>query len=335
MSMKATFSFARAARVLALLAGTAALGACEPDPSPPFQVPATGGIEALLFFDNDQDNLFDPADGDFALSGVQVEVRARGTTQVLAGGAITADAQGRFTLANLPAGTHDVYIVPTSVPAQVKICQNPVQVTVNPGETRFLQVQTRGACLILIADAKKLPAGTPIVLRGTVVAPQGVYRTDNAYIQDRSGGAQIFGVNPSFALVVGDSVEVTGVAGAFSGEFEVLNIVSVTKLGTGTVPAPKEPTPAELAARTFEGQLVKANNVTVVSVDAPAASGAYNVNVTYQGAPLIVRVEALASAAIPTSRWVAGSVYDVTGALGSFSGTPQLKPRTAADVTNG
>ncbi|HEU0054732.1 MAG TPA: hypothetical protein VFQ39_16210, partial [Longimicrobium sp.] len=316
-------------------AATAALGACEPDPAPPFQVPATGGVEALLFFDADQDNNFDPGDGDFALQGVQVELRARGTTQVIAGGTAVSDAQGRFVLSNLPAGTHDAYLVPASVPAQAKVCVNPVQVTVNPGETRFLQVQTRGACLILIADAKKAPLGTPIVVRGTVVAPQGVYRTDNAYIVDRSGGAQIFGVNPSVGLVVGDSVEVTGAAGAFSGEFEVVNIVSVVKLGEGTVPAPKEPTAAEVAARTFEGQLVKANDVTVVSVDAPASSGAYNVNVTYLGAPLVVRIEALAAPGIPTTRWTVGSKYDVTGAMGSFSGTPQLKPRTAADVTNG
>lgn len=332
---KITHRLAARARVLALVAGAAALAACEPDVAPAFEVPASGGVEALLFFDADQDLIFDPSDGDFALSGVRVELRVRGTTEALAGGTATSDAQGRFTLANLPAGTHDAYIDPATVPAGVRLCQNPVSITVNPGETRYLQVQARGACLILITDAKKLALNEPVVIRGTVIAQQGAYRNDNAYIQDRTGGIQVFGLPTSLGLVVGDSVEITGVLGQFSGEQQVQNIVSAVKIGEGTVPAPKEPTPAELAARTFEGQLVKLNDVVVQSVGTPAGSGAYNVTVTYQGTTTIVRVEAGSAAAIPTSRWTVGATYDVVGALGSFNAAPQLKPRSAADVTNG
>lgn len=326
---------ARAARVLALVAGAAAVAACEPDTAPPFEIPATGGIEALLFFDQDQDQIFDPSDGDRALSGVQVQIRVRGTTEVLAGGSATADAQGRLVFANLPAGTHDAYIVPASVPAGVQICQNPVPITVNPGETRSLQVQARGACLILISDAKRLPATTPVVVRGTVTAQQGAYRNDNVYIQDRTGGVQIFGINTSLALAIGDSVEVTGALGAFSGEVQVQNIVSVTKLGPGTPIVPRDVTPAELAARTYEGQLVKLNDVVVTAVQTPSSSGAYNVTVNFGGTSTVVRVEAGSAATFPTSRFVVGQTYDIVGALGSFNGAPQVKPRIAADVTNG
>ncbi|HWK90302.1 MAG TPA: hypothetical protein VNP72_09910, partial [Longimicrobium sp.] len=146
-------SFAnRLALPLLMLAG--ALAGCEPSVSPQFTVDEPGAVEGLLFFDRDEDNVFDPSDGDYALSGVTLQIRVRGDTDVLAGGTATSDASGRFSLPSLPAGTHDAFVDAATLPAGVVLCSNPLPITVEPGVTRFFTFQTRSGCLVLISTVK-------------------------------------------------------------------------------------------------------------------------------------------------------------------------------------
>ncbi|MGK7313584.1 MAG: carboxypeptidase-like regulatory domain-containing protein, partial [Candidatus Longimicrobiales bacterium M2_2A_002] len=92
--------------VLALAA--LAVTACDPDPAPPFEIEGTGGVEGFLFFDANKDAAFSTLDGDFPVVGADVGIFERGTEQAFSGGTATTNANGRFTVTGLPAGTHDL-----------------------------------------------------------------------------------------------------------------------------------------------------------------------------------------------------------------------------------
>jgi DNA/RNA endonuclease YhcR with UshA esterase domain len=185
---------------------------------------------------------------------------------------------------------------------------------------------------ITIAKVKASADGTSVTTIGVVTA--GTTSLGNAfYFQDSTDGVQVFfGSGAVTAVAPGDSVLVVGVLTTFRGEKEI-TAPTVTILKQVTPPAARVVTGAQIAAGTFEGQLVKVPGVTVTSV---GSGSAYNVNVTAaDGTVFTVRVPG-AGAAIPASTFTVGSKYDITGVLGEFTTTtftPQLKPRSLADIT--
>jgi hypothetical protein len=327
-----------AGRAPAALLAAALLAGCEPDTAPPFTIDEPGAVEGLLFFDADEDAVFDPSDGDYALSGVQVQFRVRGTEQLLAGGTVTSNAQGRFSAANLPAGTHDAFVVPGSLPAGVLLCSNPLPVTVEPGVTRFFNLQTRGGCLVLIEVAEAQPLGTVVVIRGLVTSAPGQIRGSYTYIQDATGGVRIFsGALEGQGIQIGDRLEISGVLGAFNDDLQITSpVIRAVNPGFGTV-TPEAVTTGELGAagaatNPLMGTLVKISRAKVSGYG--TGSNARNATVDDGSGATQVRIElglaatdAAAQALLPI-----GKCFDVTGPTGTFRGTAQLFPRSAADI---
>lgn len=326
-----------AGRAAAALFAAALLAGCEPDTAPPFTIDEPGAVEGLLYYDADNDNVFDPSDGDYALQGVRVRFTVRGdTTQVYA--TATSDAQGRLRVQGLPAGTADALFDLTTLPAGVQVCMNPQPVTVLPGQTRFFRVETRNACLILIEDVKELPvdAGARALVRGVVTARQGAFRADNAYVQDATGGIQIFGVPAALGLVEGDVVEAGGVVGEFNGEIQLEGLTSVRKVGTADLISPRLLTPEQFRSRAFESELVRMEDLRVVSVGAADTQGRFSVRVDPATGPadytFDLRIEGPGTGLTPAS-FTVGTIYDVVGIASVFGGNAQLKPRKPQDVT--
>jgi DNA/RNA endonuclease YhcR with UshA esterase domain len=198
------------------------------------------------------------------------------------------------------------------------------------------------AGVLSIAAAKQETAGDTVVVEGVVTAPIGIFgaasgTSTNAYISDGTAGIQIFGVPSNVTLDVGDIVRVRGVLGAFSGEqqiarFSSTELLQITELGTGAAPAPVRVTGAQVAARTFEGQLVRLDSVVVLSVGTVSGSGGYNVTVrAADGTEVVVRNDR-AAVGVPVATWSVGAVYDVIGVLSAFNSAPQLKVRGPSDV---
>jgi hypothetical protein len=196
---------------------------------------------------------------------------------------------------------------------------------------------------LTVAEIKALPVGTEVTTRGVVTTTLGEFTSTgtppagNLYVQDRTGGIQVFGVPVSQGLVPGDSVTVSGTLGLFSGETQITTPnLTVTRVGAGTVPAPQVVTGAQLASRAFEGSLVRVNDLTITTVGAQStATSSYNVTAQApDGTTFTIRVEGRTN--LERAAWTVGSVYDVVGIASAFTsgGTTveQLKPRSTADL---
>jgi hypothetical protein len=320
-----------AAMAAALVLG---LAACEPDLAPAFQPEGTGSIAGRLFFDADEDALFTPTRGDTLLVGVPIEVRVRGTEEVLA--ETETDAGGYFELDGIPVGTHDVYVVATSEEiGDVVVCRNPLQASVYRDAQAFVSPIGTVACIIDIAEAKELDTDELAVVVGTITAEPGIYRGNNMYIQDETGGIQIFGVPAVPGLARGDVVEVRGLMGAFNGEIQIDEQVVVEEIGAGTPIEPEVLALGEAGGITDPLDPRVGTLVTVegVSVGAFGVGGqASNANITRGDETGLLRLDTNAATTIGTAFFEAGVCYDITGLLGIFQGVTQLKPRDRADI---
>lgn len=320
--------------------------ACAADPAPAYVIAGTGGLEGLVFFDADRNGSYDPAAGDDLVAGATVLARERGTTQTLSGGQAVTGADGRFTIAGLPPGTHDLFVDTTTTPAGIFFCRNPSPATVEVDLVRFLAVTGRGGCVIPILDAEALGTGNFVTIQGIVTAAPGQLRSqgDNAYIEDGSGGIQLFGsALAGRGIVPGDRIEVSGDMVLFNGETELAGALQVNEVVPAVVvPQPLAVTTAEVAAAgapptaPLQGRFLRLTRAQQMT--AFATGGGRNAVFDDGSGPTEVRIE---SGLIPTAADVATTFpydpgtprcYDVTGVLGSFNGVAQVKPRTIADM---
>jgi DNA/RNA endonuclease YhcR with UshA esterase domain len=323
-----------------VLAGLAAFAACDAAPAPPFAFTATGEVEGLVFFDVLEDGIFDPAGGDVAIAGVTVSAQGRGTGETFAGGTAQSGADGRFQIAGLPLGTHDLLIDTTTVPAGVAICQNPIRFSITANAVRFQSVQGRAGCLITIQEAKELALGEFVIVRGIVTGTPGQVDASRVYIQDATAGALIFSSALDAAgLALGDQVEISAVTGQFGNEFEFLNPVTLRELVAGVgVVDPVVVTTQEIAdagpdyTDPIQGRLVR--------LEAAQLTGAFGSTGNEQNAPIddgsggiTIRVDdGVAVRAQLNTLFTVGSCYNLNGFVANFNGAGQFFLRSMADV---
>lgn len=317
----------------ALTFGALALGAllptaCDHTTEPPFQVEGTGDITGSLYYDVDRDGVFDPFAGDEALADIDVALRVRGTEQVLAGATATTDERGRFTISDVPVGTHDLYVaLPDAIGA---VCQNPLPVSVYRNENTNVRVAGQESCLITVEAARELRDGEPVTVRGTVTVAKGTVSTAYFWISDETAGIKIYA--PAAANVApGDVIEASGLIEVRFGEHQVnASTGSVTVLGSEPAPDPIVITGADLLSSDYQGSLVRVEDVEVTAVQSHDPGASYNVTVTApDGSSFILRIDSDANITID---FAVGATYDVTGVVSPFGGAEQLYPRSNADI---
>ena len=191
--------------------------------------------------------------------------------------------------------------------------------------------------VITIAEARALPTGTAVIVRGFVTVPPGIFTSGSGgvnseiWIQDATGGIAVFSVPSADAatMALGDELEVSGTTSVFNGQLQI-GSPAVTELGGSAVQDALALTPAQYAAIEHEGELVVVGAITVTTV--PASGTAFNVTGTLSdGSTATIRV-AGANTGLTTSSFTVGGRYFVTGIMTQFRGAPQLKPRYAEDV---
>jgi DNA/RNA endonuclease YhcR with UshA esterase domain len=249
--------------------------------------------------------------------------------------ATVTGTQGQFSFEGLRPGEYTLVFQP--FPTMQLVGGNTRTLTVSAAGSAAADVRFTGNVLLPIADAKQAELGETVAVEGTVTVAQGMFNAASMYIQDASGGIQVFNVPTSVGAQIGDRVTVVGLMGQFGGELQIVRFavgsdVIVTKTGTAAVPAPREVSGAQLAARAFEGQLGVVRGAEFLG---PIPTGTSSYNLPFRAADgtlFQVRIETPRVAEIPRTFWTVGARYDVIGVIGFNNGTIQIKPRTAGDV---
>ncbi len=103
----------------------------------------------------------------------------------------------------------------------------------------------------------------------------------NVYIQDETGGINLYKATLDNDFPIGTKVNVIGEVTQYRGLTE-LSISSIEKIGLGTVPAPIEITASDWLANPeqYEGKRIKISNVTKVEGDWPAEGSSVNLTMS-------------------------------------------------------
>jgi uncharacterized protein YdeI (BOF family) len=295
-----------------------------------------GSVNGVLYRDENGNNTFDAAT-DLPAPGIPVQLFAGTAATGTPVATTSTSAAGAFSFAGLRPGTYTVrFLSPDGITVVGGATQ---QVTVSANAPTSVPVRFTGNLRIPIAQARTRPVNSAVTVEGIVTAGRGQLGPRNFYLQDATGGMQVFLPSAStVAVAPGDSVRVSGIISPFNGAIQIAGTTVVVEvLGTRAPLSPRSTSGPEVMARTYEGQLVRVDSLTVVSTAATGATSA-NVNVrTPQGNDFQIRLENTAN--VPLATFVVGNTYAVTGVLDVFTNAttpaiPQLKPRSPSDVSD-
>jgi DNA/RNA endonuclease YhcR with UshA esterase domain len=316
------------------------LAGCADDPAGAFEVTGEGSLEAFLFLDSNRDGYFDPSDGDEPVSGVQVAVRDRGTTQNFA--TATSGADGRLTVTALPPGTHDLFMVEETVPDGVSFCQNPLPVSVYIDLRAYREVVGRGGCVISIAEAKVFDpnAGEFVTVQGIVISEPGQVDAGFTWIQDSSGGIQLFGSGTAgLGLEIGDRIEISGTLSQFGNQLQIASpVVNNIEKAVGAV-VPELVTTAELAAAgpipddPLQGALVRLEAAELTVEFGGGGQNIQNGTIDDGSGAITIRIDdGVWDRNDLNNLMTVGKCYDIIGMGASFNGGGQIFPRDASEI---
>lgn len=329
-----------AATLVAVLVSGVTLSACADDPEGAFEVTGEGSIEAFLFLDANRDGRFDPSDGDEPVPDVQVAVRDRGTAQNFA--TATSGTDGRLTVSALPPGTHDLFMVEESVPEGVSFCQNPLPVSVYIDLRAYREVIGRNGCVITMAEAKLLDpnAGEFVTVQGVITSEPGQVDAGFTWIQDSSGGIQLFGSGTAgLGLELGDRIEISGTLSQFGNQLQIASpVVNNIEKAVGAV-VPLLTTTAAVAAAgpipddPLQGALIRLERAQLTVAFGDGGQNIQNGTIDDGSGAITIRVDDGVWDRNDLNNFMTvGQCYDIIGLGASFNGGGQIFPRDATEI---
>lgn len=176
-----------------------------------------------------------------------------------------------------------------------------------------------------IAEAKKLPIGTTLIVRGTVTALPGALSSQYFYIQDASGGIQIYCYYKDFpGLNQGDVVEISGELSLISGEFRIKigNKNDITIISSGVLPPPQVIDPGG-ALSAIVGQYVEISGV----VESPSGTTFY-----VRGKTGRIKVQIRNSDLVKKPKLKSGDQVQVKGVLSVYNESYRILPYESGSV---
>ncbi|MEE8525598.1 MAG: lamin tail domain-containing protein [Thermoanaerobaculia bacterium] len=194
------------------------------------------------------------------------------------------------------------------------------------------------------ADGVLLHKEYGVRVRGNMTVEPGIFHTfvTQAYVQDSTGGVQIFDTGIDGTIQRGDEVEWVGVLEQFGGQTEVSVAGSFgntghTRIGSGTAPAPQVVTVAQ-AGEAVEGTLIRINDVTVISGTIPG-SGSGTLTISDDGGTSTLDLRIDGDTDIPGSN-TPTQAFDVLGIASQFDtwapflSSYQITPREKTDIVS-
>jgi beta-lactamase superfamily II metal-dependent hydrolase/fibronectin type 3 domain-containing protein len=277
-------------------------------------IPASGGLDTFLTINDGSGSMEMKIDSDGDIPGLATPV-------------------GTFTLVGIVQ--QDDFLRPFNT-----------RYTIAPRDRTDLGAAAGGPALITIAEARIdedpttfespddfIPdlLGQQVKIRGVVTSTdfRGGSGTE-IYIQDPTGGVDIFSTSINTTFNIGDNLEVVGTVAQFNGLTEIVppGAPDITILAPGTLPPVniEVVTLSQLAnsgvGEAYEGKLIRINNVTLTAPPATFAANT-NYNITdASGGPVQMRIDSDTNidGTVPPA-----SPFSVIGVLGQFDSAPNPK----------
>lgn len=189
------------------------------------------------------------------------------------------------------------------------------------------------------------PDGTPdldgqaVQVCGVLTVGQEFGTSGPAYLTHATGSVAIYGgVLSGMTVAIGDEIQTTGIVDAYNGLTQVLDLTSLTVVGSPGAPAPTVMTLADLNLdpESMEAQLIRVNGVTLVDPGQWPTSGNHaDVDIVQDGNPMVLRIDRDTN--IDGSVAPAGA-FDLIGVVGQYdTSLPwhegyQIQPRSTDDI---
>ncbi|MGF2617880.1 DUF6359 domain-containing protein [Rossellomorea aquimaris] len=200
----------------------------------------------------------------------------------------------------------------------------------NEGEGRIeaIKVNTEDLGEVTIQEARDAGAKKQVTIEGVVTAAPGVWGSNGYYVQDETSGIFVNGAD----VELGDHIKVTGITVDSAGEFQLNNLIGdVEIIDSVSVPDPIELDIDQVNDKN-EGKLAVVKNVTIADLEKVNSYGTFEFNAVKDGESVLVRVDNRAGVSYDSFAFANGDSVDVTGVVGEFNGTMQLKPRMESDI---
>lgn len=182
------------------------------------------------------------------------------------------------------------------------------------------------AQVVTIAQAKEKSDGTNVIVKGVVTSTPGTFGSQIFYIQDETGGIQVYLYNNDFPeLAPGDVVRVTGELSTSRGERRVklanaAGVVSANGMFTSQ--------PIELAVSDVDESLV---GILLTTEGLIQSIDTNKLIIEKEGVSLTIYLKS--NPVIDAQQFERGDKIEVTGVLTSYDGELRLRPRFSGDIT--
>ena len=324
----------RAVVVLTLALVTACSNAGEPLVLP---LLPRGAIGVFLYLDRDGSQTYSTADTVFA--GARVALLAPGGVDTIR--VATSSAQGVAAFDSVPLGTYRVAVDRRALGDSIATVVGDSGTIRILGQTDSI-LAARAVRLsfaeVTIAQARVLPAGRRVFVRGRVLSAMQYFRDSTSFIKDATGYLRITGARhrpPRTGNNVGDSVSVLGTTGTRQGQPVLINGLFLS-LADGPAPTPIAVSVAE--ASTAKGGTLDAALVVVtgakISDTLPALPDFLVRIAEATDAAVLTDVVLDSLIAAPATFFRPGLTITVKGVLlPRGNGTWILKPRGGGDIS--
>lgn len=296
-----------------------------------------GSVSVGLYLDRDGTGTFSTLDTTFA--GVRVALLSAGGVDTLE--TALSNANGIVTFSPVPVGSYRFVVDRAALGDSIGVVVGDtgvVRILARPDSANASRVVRLGWQEVTVAEARALPVGRRVMVRGIVLAPMQAFRDSSMFLRDGSGFLRITGTRHRPGRTgnnLGDSVTVVGTTGSALAQPVLLDGV-VSSLGQGVAPTAEVISVTE--ARTARGGTLDAALVQVVGakiVDTASVTPDFRV-IFADAANNADRASALFDSLLlaPKSLFQFGLTITVRGVLQPRGdGTWMIRPRNGLDLT--
>jgi hypothetical protein len=291
----------------------------------------TGQVSVGVYFDRDGTRTFTVLDTVFAKARVALFIKGGVDTFSTA----LTDSKGVALFSSVPVGRYRIVIEPRSIGDSIQVlAYDSSEVTLTAKAAGTGTVARVGFPEVSLRQARALPAGKRVFVRGTILAGLQSFRDTTSHVADTSGYIRLTRVTIRNGLIgnnPGDSVTVLGAVGTRAGQ-PTLDQAIITTLANRPAPIAISVTTAVAALAQgggLDAGLVQITAATIQSVTVAAPD--IQVVVNDGSGPLTVVLDG--NIGFPTAPFVVGLKLTGKGVLApDGAGHWTLKPRQFGDV---